>query len=516
MNTGAMSMLETAWHAGVEVCFANPGTTEMPLVTALDQVRGIRSVLAVFEGVCTGAADGWARMTGRPAATLLHLGPGLANGLANLHNARRGRTPVINWIGDHATCHRAFDTPLTSDIETLANTVGWTRSVTSAQDMADASLAAVEAALGPPGRVASLILPSDCQWGAGPSPLAIKPDPEPVGLARGAVREAAHLVRSRASGLLLGGTALTEAGLRAAARVAAGTNCRVWTETFPARQACGRHLPQFPPLPYPSAQARTALANLRSLILAGARTPVAFFAYPDEDAWVVPQDARVHVLADPDAGVDATLALETLADELDTPPRVTAPRTPPALVPTGQPLTPDRLCGLLAAGMPDQAILVNESATTGLTWTAVHGATAAPHTMLFLTGGAIGQGLPNALGAALACPDRRVIAYQADGSGLYTLQALWSIAREGVNVTVVLCANRRYRVLQGELARATADAGPRARALTELAPPVIDWAALAKGFGLPACTVHTDNDFAAAFARGVAEPGPCLIEAVLT
>ena len=246
MSTGALTLVETAVYAGVEVCFANPGTTEMPIVVALDRVPGMRVVLGLFEGVCTGAADGWARMTGRPAATLLHLGPGLANGLANLHNARRARTPVVNWIGDHATRHLAVDSPLTSDIVALTGSVGWTRSVKSVHEMAQASLAAVEAALGPPGRVASLIIPADCQWEPGPEPLSVTPSPPFRETPSSATREAAALLRKGRGAILLGSNALTARGLHAAARVAAATTCGVWIETFPSCQECGRHVPFFP------------------------------------------------------------------------------------------------------------------------------------------------------------------------------------------------------------------------------------------------------------------------------
>ncbi|MHB1344994.1 MAG: acetolactate synthase large subunit [Thermoleophilia bacterium] len=516
MSTGAHTLVDTALHAGVEVCFANPGTTEMPIVVALDREPGMRVVLGLFEGVCTGAADGWARMTGRPAATLLHLGPGLANGLANLHNAGRARTPVVNWIGDHPTRHLAFDAPLSSDIAALAGSVGWTRTVTSAHEMAEASLAAVEAALGPPGRVASLIIPSDCQWDPGPEPLSTRPSPVLRTAAGLALREAARLLREGRGGILVGGTALTERGLRAAARVAAATGCGVWTETFPSRQESGRHVPAFPVLPYFPEQACEALANVAGLVLAGARDPVAFFAYPNRPSRLAPEGAVLCTLADPDAGVDATLALEALAEELAAPEAATPPRAVPSFAPSGRPLDPDDLGRALAAFAPEGAIVVNEAATTGLVWSAVHAATAAPHTMLATTGGAIGQGLPTALGAAVACPDRRVIAFQADGSGLYTLQALWSMAREGADVTVVVCANRRYRILQVELARAgVLEPGPKARALTDLTRPVIDWPALAKGFGMPACSVATDGEFADAFMRACAGPGPSLIEAVL-
>lgn len=516
MNTGAFSLVQTAVHAGIEVCFANPGTTEMPIVVALDRTPGMRVVLGLFEGVCTGAADGWARMTGRPAATLLHLGPGFANGIANLHNARRARTPVVNWVGDHATRHLACDAPLTSDIASLAGSVGWTRAVKSAHEMAEASLAAVEAALGPPGRVATLIIPADCQWEAGPEPLSVVPSPTRRETGSPAIQEAARLLRQGRGGILLGGNALTVTGLRAAARVAAATGCGVWLETFPTCQESGRHVPFFPALPYFPEQATAALANLASLILAGAREPVAFFAYPDQPSRLQPDGAALCMLADPDAGVDAAHALEALAMELAAPAVDTSLRSMPAFVPGGQPLTPDLLCRALAAFTPEHAIIVNEAATTGLTWNAVHASNAAPHTMFFITGGAIGQGLPNALGAALACPDRRIIAFQADGSGLYTLQALWSIARENADVTVVMCANRRYRILQTELARAgIAQPGAKALSLTELTRPTIDWTALAKGFGVPGCSVYTDSELADALQRSFAERGPTLIEAVI-
>ncbi len=516
MNSGALCLVDTALRAGVEICFANPGTTEMPIVVAMDRVPGMRVVLGLFEGVCTGAADGWARMKGRPAATLLHLGPGLSNGLANLHNARRAHTPVVNWIGDHATRHLAFDPPLTSDIAALAGSVGWTRTVKSVREMAEASLAAVEAALGPPGRVASLIIPADCQWEPGPEPLSATPSPPVSEIASPAPQEAARLLRQGRSGILLGGNALSARGLRAAARVAAATGCGVWIESFPSRLERGRQVPAFPSLPYFPDQARQALANLTSLVLAGARDPVAFFAYPDQPSRLAPDGATLNILADPDAGVDAALVLEALAQELDAPPAATPPRPTPGFEPCGDPLDPDNLGRALAAFTPENAIVVNEAVTTASAWSETYASSAAPHTMLRLTGGAIGQGLPSALGAALACPDQRVIAFQADGSGLYTLQALWSMARESANVTVVLCANRRYRILQAELARAgLAQPGPKAQALTDLTRPVIDWTALAKGFGVPAVSVRTDGEFAGALMRSLAESGPSLIEAVL-
>src|SRR5213082_1858792 len=170
--TGAEAVLQTAAAAGVEVCFANPGTTEMALVNALDRMPSVRAVLGLFEGVCSGAADGYARMGGRPALTLLHLGPGLSNALANLHNARRARSPVVNLVGDQATWHRAADAPLTSDIVSLARPVSrWVRESRSAATVAQDAAEAIAAAQEPPGGVATLILPSDCQAAEAPGPV---------------------------------------------------------------------------------------------------------------------------------------------------------------------------------------------------------------------------------------------------------------------------------------------------------------------------------------------------------
>ena len=514
---GAEVLIETARRGGVEVCFANPGTTEMPLVAALDRTPGVRAVLGLFEGVCTGAADGYARMTRRPAATLLHLGPGFANGLANLHNARRARVPLINWIGDQTTGHLAFDAPLSSKIALLTEWTGWTRSVKSPREMAEASAAAVTAALGHPARIASLILPADCQWDDAAAPLTpAKPATAPTA-APELVREAARVLRAGGGCVLLGADALGERGLRAAARIAVATGATVLTETFPARMERGRQLPNFAGLPYFPDQGRAALANAKSLVLAGAREPVGFFGYPNEASRLAPPGAPQVALADPDAGVDATDALEALANELGAPTKPPlAPREPASFAPTGAKLDLNNLGRAVASLQPENAIVVNEAATSGLPWNAAFAPNAAPFTMLGLTGGAIGQGLPTALGAAIACPDRRVIALQADGSGLYTLQALWSMARESADVTVVVCANRKYRILQAELARAgVAEPGPKARDLTDLGRPTLDWVSLAKGFGVPGVSVATDRELVDALMRALAEPGPRLIEAVL-
>jgi acetolactate synthase-1/2/3 large subunit len=331
-----------------------------------------------------------------------------------------------------------------------------------------------------------------------------------------ALIEAARLLRQGSGAILLGSNALTAPGLRAAGRVAAVTGCRVLTETLPSRQEGGRHVPRFPALPYFPEQAREALKGITSLVLAGAREPIAFFGYPDQPSRFTPDQAALHTIADPDTGADAALALEALASELDAPAAIPRPAAAQEFVSSGQPLSPDSLSRAIAACLPEAAIVINESGTTGFAWSTAHAWNAAPHTMLGLTGGAIGQGLPVSLGAALACPDRRVIAFQADGSALYTLQTLWSMARESADVTVVVCANRRYRILQIEARRAgMVVLRPEVQALTEMTRPVIDWTALAKGFGVPACSAHTDDELADALRRALAERGPSLIEAAL-
>jgi acetolactate synthase-1/2/3 large subunit len=509
---GAESMLQVARRAGVDVCFANPGTTEMQLVAALDAVPGMRAVLGLFEGVCTGAADGYARMRGVPALTLLHLGPGFANGLANLHNARRAHSPIVNLIGDHASWHLAADAPLTSDIASLARPMsGWVRTVRTAaqaaRDMADA----LGAALSPPGQVASLIVPQECAWdSAGPDVPAVKPAP-PAAVPEPRLQEAAAILRRGAATVLfLGGRALQGRGLRAAARIAAATGCRVMHETFFSRLERGGDLPVFDRLPYFPEQATGAIGDATDMVLAGTRAPVAFFGYRGGTSRVVPETCRVSEIARPEEAVEESL--EALADHLAAPARRPASRLERPVAPRGT-LTPESLCQALAAVQPPDAIVVDEAATSGLPFTFFGGD---PHTILGLTGGSIGQGLPCAVGAAVACPDRRVIAFEADGSGMYTVQALWTMAREGLNVTTLVCANRKYRILQFELMRAgVPEPGRQAARLTELAPPPLDWVSLARGLGVPGVRVDSADALVAELQRALAEPGPSLIEALL-
>lgn len=514
MTTGARALLDTLVDAGVRVCFSNPGTSEMHVVAALDEVPEMRAVLTLFEGVATGAADGYARMTGRPAATLLHLGPGLGNGLANLHNARRARVPVVNIIGDHATYHVPFDAQLQSDIETVARNVspGWVRTCASAADLGQDAAEAVAAAAGPPGQVATLIVPADLSWQEGAfaaRPVRAAPPPRAADTAVARIRDVLRTGRKVA--VLLGGAALYGRGLQLAGQLAAGTGARLFAPVFPARIERGAGLPKVERLAYLAEMTATQLRGFDHLVLIDAVAPVSFFAYPGKKSYLVPEGCQVHRLfAD---GEDVVESLAALVDSLNIGhwPIDAQPAHRPGL-PDGA-LTAESACRVVAALLPERAIVVDESLTSGATFTAAS-AGAAPHDVLTLTGGAIGFGLPACVGAAVACPDRPVIGLQADGSAMYTLQALWTMAREQLDVTVVIFNNRSYGILAVELQRVgAAAAGPAARDQLDLARPALDFAALAAGMGVPATVARSAREFAVQLSNALAEPGPHLIEA---
>ncbi|MQA16296.1 MAG: acetolactate synthase large subunit [Pseudonocardiaceae bacterium] len=508
---GAEAIVSTAVAAGMDVCFANPGTTELDLVAALDTVPGARAVLGTFEGVCTGAADGYARMADRPAWTMLHLGPGFANGAANLHNARRARSPVVGVVGDQASWHQPADAPLTTDIAGLAAPVSdWVGSTSSSLD-AGADFAGA-AALAATGRVATLLLPADHAWGDGKTAEA--PDvalrrPAP---ATDAVTEAAAALRqARRPLVLLGGAGCRADGVRAAAAVAAATGAELVVETFPPRLERGAGLPAPAKLAYVPEKAAEALADHDVIVLAGARPPVTFFGYRGLPSALSPPGARVITIAGQDE--DAAAGLAGLAAEFDAP-AAPAPGAAPPQRPAGT-LDLAALGAAVAAAQPEGAIVVDESNTSGVSYFPA-AAAAPPHTCLSLTGGAIGFGPPAAAGAAVACPDRPVINLQADGSALYTLQALWTQAREGLDVTTVICANGDYRILRYELGRLGADRfGVAAAGLTDLGNPAVDWVSLAAGFGVAGRRAETAEELNDALAAALAEPGPHLVQACL-
>ena len=515
--TGAEILIKTAVKAGIEVCFTNPGTTEMPLVCAFDSIPGLKPYLGLFEGCCTGAADGYGRMTDKPAMTLLHLGPGLGNGIANLHNARRGGTPVLNVIGEHATWHRAANAPLTMDIAALADTVsGWQRTCsttdTVSQDTADAIAAALQ------GQVASLIVPSDVQWSECAEPIIHQPKISGALLDPESISQAAEMLHTeQKSALILGGRALRKEGLMAAARIKAATGCDLLSERAPARIERGVGIPSTETIPYFPRQAMELLSGYQAVVLAGAGEPVTFFGWQGYPSRLLNDTQQICQIKADDKSLPQ--ALDDLADALDAPGTIAAAdagfsKIKRPEIPSGK-LTANNAGIILAALQPEHAIIVNESITSGGAYLPL-AVTAPPHTMMALPGGAIGYGMPCAVGAAIASPQRPVINFQSDGSAMYTLQALWMQARESLNITTLICANRSYNILKIEFARAEVKTpGPYAQALTDLKNPAIDWVQISNGMGVPAVAVDQCDALAVELKKALQEPGPHLIEMVL-
>jgi acetolactate synthase-1/2/3 large subunit len=510
---GAESLLRTLVAGGVEVCFSNPGTSEMHFVSAIDRVEGMRPVLGLFEGVVTAMADGYGRMAERPAATLLHLGPGLANGLANLHNARRAATPIVNLVGDHATYHAQYDAPLASDIVGFARPVsGWVHESTSAGSVAADGARAVRAARSAPGQIATLIVPADVAWlDAGP-PADPLPVAGPTAVSAAAIGAAADALRNgKRTALLLRGAALRGDGLVAAGRIAAASGAQLFCDTFAPRLERGAGRVVVERLPYFAEQLVERLAPFEQLVLVGATPPVAFFAYPGKPSWCSPEGAEFLHLAHPHE--DGVAALAAVADALGGDGTgVVAPLELPDH-PSGR-FDQFTIGQVIARLVPEGAIVSDEAATSGL-GSAIALATAAPHDVLSLTGGAIGQGLPLAAGASVACPDRKVVCLHGDGGAMYTVQALWTMAREQLDVTTVIFANRSYGILNIELQRVGADAGPQALSMLDIGNPDLDWVSLATGMGVEAVRVDTIDAFRDAFASAMSQTGPRLIEAVL-
>ncbi|HEY2199773.1 MAG TPA: acetolactate synthase large subunit [Mycobacterium sp.] len=511
---GAQALINTLVDGGVDICFANPGTSEMHFVAALDTVPQMRGVLTLFEGIATGAADGYARVAGRPAAVLLHLGPGLGNGLANLHNARRARVPMVVVVGDHATYHKKYDAPLESDIDALAGSVsGWVHRTTDTADVAADAAEAIAETLAN-NQISTLILPADTSWTDGAA-LGEKPPhhPKQPNVDPDAVETAAAVLQSHEpTVLLIGGDATRGAGLTAAARIAEATGSPWYCETFPTRLERGAGIPAVERIPYFAEAVVAQLEGTKHLILAGAAAPVSFFAYPDKPSDLVPEGCSVHVLAGP---TGAAAALAALADDI-------APSTTAAVaalsrpqLPTGA-LTAVSVAEVVGALMPENAIVVDESNTSSVPLTAAT-AGAPAHDWLTLTGGAIGYGIPAAVGAAVAGPDRPVLCLESDGSAMYTISGLWTQARENLDVTTVIYNNGAYDILRLELQRvgAGATAGPKALDLLDISRPTMDFVKIAEGMGVPARRATTAEEFADALRAAFAEPGPHLVEAVV-
>ena len=507
---GAESLVRTLLASGVDTCFANPGTSEMHFVAALDQVPGMRCVLGLFEGVVTGAADGYARIAGKPAATLLHCGPGLGNALANLHNGRRANTMMVNCVGDQATYHRPLDAPLTADTEGLARSVsGWVRTASKAADVGADAAVAVQAAQTSPGQIATLILPSDTCWDSGGIVGTPLPIPKPATVDGHVIRAAAAALRNgRKTLILLANAALRAGPLADATRIANATGAMLLAQGSNARieRGEGRHF--IDRIPYPVDQAVARLKDIEQVILIGAVKPVIFFAYPNKPGTPIPPNANVIVLSRPDH--DQANALAALAEELGQPAAVaTAPFSTSA--PGTGTISSEAFAASLVSLLPENAIVCDESVTFGR---AIYPATGAArrHDWLSVTGGAIGGGIPLATGCAVAAPDRRVVSLEADGSAMYTIQGLWTQAREKLDVTTVIFNNRKYQILLGELANVGANPGRVALDMMDLGNPDIDFVRIANGMGVEAARADTMEQFNDLFAQSFARKGPFLIE----
>ena len=512
---GAESLVRTLVASGVDLCFTNPGTSEMHFVAALDKVDGMRCVLGLFEGVVTGAADGYYRLSARPAATLLHLGPGLGNGLANLHNAKKAHSGIVNIVGEHASYHIKHDAPLTADIEGVARPMSdWVKTSISSQAVAADGALAVEAARTAPGRIATLILPADTAWSEASGQAVARPPAARATAPGEVVRDAARALRKPGAALLLGGIGVHRKALEWAGRIAAATGCKLLGEYNSPRVERGAGRVMVQRVPYVVDQAVALLKEFRHIVLAGAKPPVSFFAYPGKPSVLAPAECEFTPLAA--VQDDVTGALEALAAELDAvghAPAHVAPHNPPPL-PGGQ-TTLEGIAGVLGALLPEGAIVVDESVSSGRGFARLT-AHAAPHDWLSSMGGSIGYAMPVAVGAAIAQPRRKVVVLEGDGSGMYTLQALWTMAREGLDVTVIVFANHSYNILRGEFANVGAGApGQRATDMLTLDRPDLDWLSLAKGHGVEAGGAKDLDQLAAQVRRGLACQGPYLIELAL-
>jgi acetolactate synthase-1/2/3 large subunit len=511
---GAEALIATAVRERIEVCFANPGTTEMPLVLAMDRVPGLRGILCLHENVATGAADGYGRMAGKPAMCLLHLGPGLANGLTNLHNARRAGSPVLNVIGQHASWHLPADPLLATDIEALARTVsGHVKESQSAHAIAADVAEAIEATKRDGGSIATLIVPHDfliAEAASGGVPAhGIGPKRT---FASHRVGPAAQALRSGPSAMLLGGAALSQTGMRRAGRIAAATGAELFCDTFFARMERGGDLPKVRKLPYFPDAALELMRRYKHVVIAGTRRPVTFFGYQGLPSYLTDEEQTILLAAPPD---DALGALAALAEALDAPDAIDLERDAPPDMPAGH-LDAQSVSAIIARLQPPDCIVMDEALTVGTPYFEAS-QNAERFTHLMLTGGAIGQGPGAATGAAIACPGRKVINFQSDGCGAYSVQALWTQARENLDVVTIIGSNRSYNILKVELQRAgVAAPGPTARAMAELDAPYLNWVKIGEGFGVPSVAVDTAEALARELERALAQKGPRLIEAIMT
>jgi len=512
---GAESLLETLINNGVEVCFSNPGTSEMHMVAAIGQTDGMRSILALFEGVCSGAADGYARMAGKPACTLLHLGPGLSNASANLHNAKKANSPVLNLIGDHAVYHKKYDAPLTSDIISLAQGVSdWIHTTDTAENLPTDAANAVAVANQGAGKIATLIVPADCAWNESVAPAPLKTPPPPELVEDDAVSLAAELLKNgKTTMILLGNMAMTEEAMAMADKLSQATGARVFTDTFFPRMRRGEGRCQVERLAYFAEMGVEQIKDMEQLIMVGTKAPVAFFAYPGKPSEFYAPGSKLHTLAGVDQNAEDALTRLIAAVGADS----EVPRFA-KLVKSGpgkDELTPRTIGESFAEYLPIDAIVVDEGATAG-GGCYPSSANAEPHDWLALTGGSIGFGLPTAIGAAVACPDRKVVCIHGDGGAMYTIQSLWTMARENLDICVLIFANRKYQILQIELARVGAQSmNKKTMDMLDISNPDIDFVKLSEGMGVAATRANTIEEFNQQYIDAMGSRGPRLIEIML-
>lgn len=514
-SNGAKALIDTLTNAGIDTCFTNPGTSEMHFVAALDDSK-MRAVLTLFEGVATGAADGYARIAEKPAATLLHLGCGLGNGLANLHNARKARVPIVNIVGDHATYHTQYDAQLQSDIETVARNVSkWVRTTRETSKIGADAAEAIKVAQSAPAQIATLILPADVSWGEGGTAVNDFSQPGPEAASDSRVQEIADVLKKsgKKTAILLGRRVLMEEGLMAASKIAEKTGAKLLTEVFPTRLQRGAGLPHVERLAYLAEMASVQLGGFDHLVLIEAKAPVSFFGYPGKKSYLVPDRCTVHQLVEQDQdALKSIAALVGAVSAQDTAPKLQEAKRPK--LPSGK-LNSEKVSQAIGALLPENAIISDEAQTSGIK---LPGCTAGSpkHDILTLTGGAIGQGLPVAVGAAIADKNRPVLALIGDGSSMYTIQSLWTIVAEQLDVTTVIFNNGSYAILNIELERVGAEkAGPKAKAQLDISKPAIDFVSIAKGMGMPAERARTAEEFNAALENAFREPGPHLIDAIV-
>ena len=513
---GAESLVKTLLASGVTTIFANPGTSEMHFVAALDQHPEMRCILCLFEGGASGAADGYFRMSGRVAATLLHLAPGFGNAFANLHNAAKAGSGVLNIVGDHATWHQPFETPLRGDTVGISSTIShWTRMVDVAGSVARDGVEAVTAARSKNGQIATLILPADAAWDTANAPEIPAPPPALSRPEPAQIEAAAQALRLPGTMLLLDGPALWGDARNIAARIAKATGCALFCPCFAARIGRGQGALKVRRLAFRIADNIRAMADVPRLVVCGTTRPAGFFAYPGLPSVPEPDGCAVFDLCGPD--MDTVWTLQALTEVLGCADLELGPTDfqhlslPP--IPSG-PVTLPKLGQAIAALMPDHTIVVDEMISSGPA-VAPDMLGARAHEWLNISGGSIGYGLPCAVGAAVACPDRKVLALQADGSAMYTLQSLWTMAREALDVTVVIFANRGYQILRLEMAAVgVTNPGRNARAMFDIVGPELDWVALAKGHGVDGVRVTDMDQFAAAFGGAMQRKGPYLIEVI--